>query len=137
MVKRECHLIAVEIDLERAVDRLPDNGELIQRGPKQPPLYVTADHRDQNDEPGMQRLGSIKLPEVACVVGDDNKITVAGVAHNIPVLPAGTAYMRDMLGFMAGFPGDSDQVDAEAFVDQKPHNTAIASSFRRPRRTGC
>jgi hypothetical protein len=29
--------------------------------------------------------------------------------------------MRDVLSLMAGFPGDSDQVDAKAFVDQKPH----------------
>jgi len=42
-----------------------------------------------------------------------------------------------MPGFMAGFPGDGDQVDAEALVDQKPHDTAMASSLRRPRRTGC
>jgi hypothetical protein len=45
--------------------------------------------------------------------------------------------MRDVPGFMAGFPGDGDQVDGEAFVDQKPHGTVMASSRRRPRRTGC
>jgi hypothetical protein len=45
--------------------------------------------------------------------------------------------MRDVLSFMAALPGDGDQVDAEAFVDQKPHDTAIVSRRRRPRRTGC
>jgi hypothetical protein len=45
--------------------------------------------------------------------------------------------MRNVPGFMAGFPGDGDQVDAEAFVDQKPHDTAMVSSRRRRRRTGC
>ena len=44
--------------------------------------------------------------------------------------------MRDVPGFMAALPGDCDQVDAEAFVDQKPHDTAMASSRRRPPRTG-
>ena len=43
--------------------------------------------------------------------------------------------MRNVAGFMAGFPGDGDQVDAEAFVDQKPHDTAMVASRRR--RTGC
>jgi hypothetical protein len=44
--------------------------------------------------------------------------------------------MRDVPGFMAALPGDGHQVDAEAFVDQKPHDTAMASSRRRLRRTG-
>jgi hypothetical protein len=43
----------------------------------------------------------------------------------------------DVPRFMAGFTGNSDQVDAEAFVDQKPHEIAMASRRRRPRRTGC
>jgi hypothetical protein len=45
--------------------------------------------------------------------------------------------MGDVLGFMAAFPGNSDQVNAEAFVDQKPHDTGMVSSFRRLRCTGC
>jgi hypothetical protein len=45
--------------------------------------------------------------------------------------------MRDVLGFVTGFTGDGDQVDAQAFVDQKPHDTAMTSSFRRLRFTGC
>ena len=85
----------------------------------------------------MQRLRCVELPEIARVVGDEDKIAVARVAHDIPVLPAGAADMRNVLGFMAGFPGDGDQVDAEALVDQKPHDTVMVSSFRRPRRTGC
>jgi hypothetical protein len=44
--------------------------------------------------------------------------------------------MRNVPGFMAGIPGDGDQVDAEAFIDQKSHDTAMVSSLRRPRRTG-
>jgi hypothetical protein len=85
----------------------------------------------------MQRLRRIELPEIARVVGDEDEITLACLAHDIPVLPTGAADMRDVLGFMAAFPGDSDQVDTEALVDQEPHDTAMASSFRRPRCTGC
>ena len=85
----------------------------------------------------MERLRRIKLPEIARVVGDEDKIAVAGVAHDIPVLPARAADMGDVAGFMAGFSGDGDQVDGEAFVDQKPHDTAMVASRRRPRRTGC
>jgi hypothetical protein len=60
-----------------------------------------------------------------------------GVAHDIPVLPTGAADMRDVLGLMAAIPGDSDQVDTEALVDQESHDTAMVSSFRQPRCTGC
>jgi hypothetical protein len=82
-------------------------------------------------------LRRVEFPEIAGVIGDKDKIAVAGVAHDIPVLPARAADMCDVLGFMSRLPGDSDQVDAEAFIDQKPHDIAMVSSFRRPRFTGC
>jgi hypothetical protein len=44
--------------------------------------------------------------------------------------------MGDMLSVMARLPGDGDQVNAEAFVDQKPRETAMASIRRRDRCTG-
>jgi hypothetical protein len=42
----------------------------------------------------------------------------------------------DVVGVMAGPTGDGNQVDAEAFVDQKPHGSAMASIFRRRLCTG-
>jgi hypothetical protein len=44
--------------------------------------------------------------------------------------------MSDVLGVMTRSPGDGNQVDAETFVDQKPHDTAMASTRRRDRCTG-
>jgi hypothetical protein len=85
----------------------------------------------------MQRLRRVELSEVARVVCDENKIAVARVTEDIPVFPAGAADVRDVLGFMAAFPGDGDQVDGKAFVDQKPGDTAMVSTFGPPRRTGC
>jgi hypothetical protein len=41
-----------------------------------------------------------------------------------------------MMSFMTGLRGDGNQVDAEAFVDQQSHDTTIAPSGRRERRTG-
>jgi hypothetical protein len=38
IVQRERHLLAVEIDLEHAVDRLADAGELVERGLEEAPL---------------------------------------------------------------------------------------------------
>jgi len=73
----------------------------------------------------------IEPSEVARIVGDEDKIAVAGVAHDVPVFPAGLADMRDVLGLMASLPGDGDQVDAKTFVDQKPHDTAMVSTRRR------
>ena len=131
LVKRERHLLAVEVDLQHAVNRFPDEGELVERGAEKFLLHHAIDGRDQNDKAGMQRLRRIELPEITGVVGDEDEIAIVGVAHDIPVFPAGAANMRDVLRFMAGFPGDGDQVDAEAFVDQKPHNTAMVSSRRR------
>jgi len=127
----------VKVDLEHAIDRFPGSSEQVERRLEQALLHYAVDDGDQNDEAGVQRLRQVKLPEIARVVGDEDKISVAGIAHDIPILPAGAADMRDVLGFMAGFPGDGDQVNAEAFVDQKPHDTAMVSSRRRPRRTGC
>jgi hypothetical protein len=54
------------------------------------------------------RLRRIELPEIARVVGDEDEVAVARIAHDIPVLPAGAADMRDVLGFMAAFPGNGD-----------------------------
>jgi hypothetical protein len=85
----------------------------------------------KNDKTGVQRLRCIETAEVARVVGDKNKVAVTCVAHDIPVFPPGLADMRDMLGVMASLPGDGNQVDAETFVDQKPHDTAMVPSLRR------
>jgi hypothetical protein len=136
MVKRERHLLAVEVDLKNSVDRLADEGEIVERGAEKFLLHHAIDGRDQNDKAGVERLRGIELPEITGVVGDEHEIAITCVAHDIPVIPAGAADMRDVLRFMAGFPGDGDQVDAETFVDQKPLDTAMESSRRRPRRTG-
>jgi hypothetical protein len=128
--------LAVEIDLEHPIDRLADIGELGERGPEQFLLQRAADGRGQNDQPGMQRLRRIETAEVARVVGDEDKVAVAGIAHDVPVFPALLADMRDVLGVMTRPPGDGNQVDAEAFVDQKPHDTAMVSTRRRTRCTG-
>jgi hypothetical protein len=44
--------------------------------------------------------------------------------------------MCDVVGVMAGLSGDSNQVNAEAFVDQKPHGSAMVSARRRRLCTG-
>lgn len=84
----------------------------------------------------MQRFGGVEAAEIAGIVGNENEIALAGVARDIPVFPAGPADMGNMPRVMAGLPGDGNQVEAKAFVDQKPHDTATVSSLRRARRTG-
>ena len=66
----------------------------------------------------MQRLRRVELPEITGVVGDEDEIAVARVARDIPVLPARAADMRNVLSFMPTLPGNGDQVDAEAFVEE-------------------
>lgn len=84
----------------------------------------------------MQRLRRVKTPKVARVVGDQNEIAVARVSRDIPVLPAGFADTGNVMSFMAGLPGNGNQIDGEAFVDQKSHDIAIAASRRRDRCIG-
>ena len=131
IVEGEGDVLAVEVDLEHAVDRLTDDGELVERSPEKALLQNAADGRDQNDEAGMQRLGRIEAPEIARIIGDEDEITITGVARDVPIFPAGLADMGDVLGVMACLPGNGNQVDAETFVDQKPHDTATVSSLRR------
>jgi hypothetical protein len=118
-------------------DRFADRRELIERRLEHTLLHDAADGRGQDDEAGMQRLLGIELPEIARVVGGENEIALAGIADDIPIFPAGAADTGDVLGFMASFPGDSGEVNAEAFVDQKSHDTAMATSFLRLVCTGC
>jgi hypothetical protein len=110
IVNREGHLIAIaiEIDFEHTVDRLADGGEFVERG-----------------------------PEIARAVGDEDEIAIASVARDIPVPPARAAKYAQGAVLLAALRGDGDQADADAFVNQKAYDTAIASSRRRPRRTGC
>jgi hypothetical protein len=115
--------------LDHAIYRLSDRAELVERRPEKAPLRGAADGRDHNDKASMQQLCRIELPEIARVVGDEDKIAHAGVADDVPVFPAGAGHMREVLGFIAGLPGDSDQVDADALVDQKPHDIAMASRW--------
>jgi hypothetical protein len=100
------------------------------------PLHRAIDDRDQDDEAGMQRLRGVETAKVARVVGDEDKIAVSSVTHDIPVFPSCPADIGDMLGVMARLPGDGNQVDAEAFIDQKPHDTAMVSTRRRARCEG-
>ena len=76
----------------------------------------------------MQRLRRVEPREVARVVGDEDKIAVAGVAHDVPVFPAGLADMCDVLGVMAGLPDDGDQVETEAFAEISRHRNGVEPS---------
>ena len=62
MVERESHLVAVEVDLQHAVDRFPYDGELVERGAEKFLLHHAIDNGDQDDEAGVQRLRRIELP---------------------------------------------------------------------------
>jgi hypothetical protein len=55
-VDGESHIAAAEIDLDHPVDRFAEDGELVERGFEEQLLQDSINRRDQNDEPGMQRL---------------------------------------------------------------------------------
>jgi hypothetical protein len=123
-------------DLEDTIDRLADRGEFVERGQEKAPLKIPTDDREKNDKPGMQQLRRVETPEIARVVGDEYEVAVAGVTHYVPVFPTGSADVCDVVGVMAGLSGNSNQVNAEAFVDKKPHGSAMASIRRRRLRSG-
>jgi hypothetical protein len=108
IVDGESHIVAVEIDLDHPVDRFAEDGELVERGFEEPLLQDSVDRRDQNDEPGMQRLRGVKAPKVARIIGDQDEIAVTRVSCDIPVLPAGFANAGNVMSFMAGPPGDGN-----------------------------
>ena len=60
MVKGQGHLIAVEIDLQYAVERLTDDGEFVERCLEQVLLHRPVDGRDQDNKAGMQRLRRVE-----------------------------------------------------------------------------
>ena len=136
IVKHQSYLIAIKIDLQHAIDRLADDGELVKRGTEQFFLQRTVHNRDQYDEASMQWLGRIETPEIARIVRNEDKIARTGVAHDIPVLPPCSSDMGDVLGVMTCLPGNGNQVDGETFVDQKPHDTVMVSMRRRARCEG-
>ena len=62
-----------------------------------------------------------QLSEIGGIVGDENKIILARVAQNIPVLPAGFADVRHVMRFITGLGRDGHELNAETLVDQEPH----------------
>src|SRR5581483_2270905 len=63
----------------------------------------------------------VELPEIAGIVGYENKIIRARVAQNIPVFRAGFADVRNVMRFVAGLGRDGHELNAETLVDQEPH----------------
>lgn|SRR5271165_2892781 len=88
IIASERGVVAVEIDLKDTVDRLADHGELVKRGLEKAPLQIPINGGNKNDEPGVRKLCSIEMPKAARVVGEENEVAVAGVAHYVPVFPA-------------------------------------------------
>jgi hypothetical protein len=46
IVKRQSHLVTIEIDLQHAIDRLADDREFVERGLEQATLDIAVDDRD-------------------------------------------------------------------------------------------
>jgi hypothetical protein len=131
IVERERNVVAVEIEFEDAVYGFTGRSKRIKRGLEKSPLKIPTNGGAKNNEPGMQLLLRIKTSKVARVVGDQSEVAVAGVAHNVPVFPTSPADVRDVVGLMAGLSGHSNQMNAEAFVDEKPHGSVMVSNPRR------
>jgi hypothetical protein len=81
IVQGEDDVVAVEIDLEHLVDRLTNNGEFVERRPKELLLQNAADGREQDHQPGVQWLPRIEAPKVTRVVGDDMRDMVSLMAQ--------------------------------------------------------
>jgi hypothetical protein len=126
-----CHILAVNIDLKDAIDQLPQRGQLVERAPEKSLLLRALDVRDNDDKAGVKRLHRIEPAEITGVVRDQHKISVAGMARDVPVLPAGFADTGDMLSLMPCLASNRNQIDAQTPIDQKPHAASIVASFRR------
>ena len=67
VVECERHLVALDIDLKDAIDRLPDPSQFIEYAEEKPLLLHTIDAWNDNDKAGVDRLHRIKPSEVAGV----------------------------------------------------------------------
>ena len=81
--------------------------------------------------PGTGRI-TPKVPRV----DDESEVAVARLAQDVPVFPASPADVRDVARLVAGLSGNGSQMNAEAFVDQEPHGSAMVWIRRRRLRAG-
>jgi hypothetical protein len=70
IVDCERHLIALNIDLKDAIDRLPEAGQFVERATEKLLLHHAIDAWNDNDQAGVQRLRREEPAEVAGVVRD-------------------------------------------------------------------
>lgn len=70
---------------------------------------------------GVQGLVRVEPPEIGSIVRYENKIVLASVAQNIPVLPPRPANVRHVMRLVSRIGCDAYEFNAETLVDQEPH----------------
>jgi hypothetical protein len=92
---------------------------------------------NENHKTRMQRLGRIELAKICGIVRDQNKIVLACVVRDVPILPPCSAHMSNVVRFVARCGGDSHQLNAQTLIDQESHEALVLlASGVRTRRSG-
>jgi hypothetical protein len=63
----------------------------------------------------------VEPPEIGSVVRHENKIVLAGVPQNIPILPHRLVNVRNVMRLVPRIGCDTYEFNAETLVDQEPH----------------
>lgn len=130
VVERQHNVLPVDIDFQHLVDRLTAHSQLIERRLKQQPLNVLVHRRDDDHQASMQRLHCIEPPKIRRVVGHQHEIALAGIAQNLRVFPARAADMSNVMRRVPGLRSNGNQVNGQAFVNQKPHTLSADKGTR-------
>lgn len=103
------------------VDWLTILGELVHGALEQSLLKVSRHVRDENHKAGVYRLVGVEPPEIGSIVCNENKIVLASVAQDIPILPPRLANMRYVMRLVPRIGCDAYEFNTETLVDQEPH----------------
>src|SRR5712672_300742 len=76
----------------------------------------------------MQLLSPIEPAKVARIVCDDHHAMFAREGGDVPILPTRFPDMREVIGFETGPMRFVREIQAQALVDQKPHDSGGSDS---------
>src|SRR5260370_11545271 len=77
--------------------------------------------RDEYHKSGMVMLRRVEPAEIAGVAGHEHQVARQRVVDDLSIRRAGSAHMREVVGFAAGGLGFADERWAQAFVDEESH----------------
>lgn len=124
----EGYVVAVGVHFQRLINQLSDRSQPGQSRSKQAQLRFAIGVRDEDYEPRMEFLCGVEPTKIARIVGDEDHVARQREGDNLPICPASSSEMREVVGFIAGALGFANERRAQALVDKKPHPSLSSRS---------